>query len=1798
MKRILFLSMVSILFAFEAKSQDLVIDSIDFPEQILTNHYAYLTVYCSNIGTEAAENFYIRIYLSEDNKQDYLDYNLTEIYRNNLQGGEQYKSWNIYINTKDFITGDYYLIITADYKDDVNQTNNTFIEPFSINDPSTMIGPDLKIANLELDSDTAEMNKNFEGQISITNIGTGPAVNFYTYVYLSKDTLKGSDVYIWNRYQNDTIFPGDTVEMNFTGNINIENTISGMYYALGSVDHQNYIAESNENNNIETIPLFLNISTDLYAKNLNLGSGRAQGALLKYTFDLHTSTDKNVGTIFYKTYLSKDTALGANDIELIGNNIYVGSDSVTHVKNQVNIPNVAPGNYHLIIALDKDNSIKENNELNNLIVSPSFDITPTITDLLIDSVRLSATELNVNTYYNLSLALKKEGADSLGYVNYSMFLSTDSLLDPTDISLSYGNFTFSGNSTYYQPFSTLYIPSNLQPGPYYVIVAIDRNPDGLGFIAETNEYNNLAHIPVNIVNTPLPAYDLYNHSFNLYERSMFYTDIQYGIIIGVGNTTANPTPASTGQHLYLSSDSVLDGADILIYESNFSSGITNSTNLYPYFIIPGHIDTGTYYFIHMVNAYGKFHETDYSNNLLVSGPITVLNNNYDLQPLGIEIENDTLLTDRNHRIQLSFTNNSDAALSGLYFDNALYLSTDDKYDRFDKYITAHRVSSVGAMDTVQQSINLSLAGTQPGDYYLIYRTDYGNAIKEYDENNNTISHPVLIAHPDADLEVASVDMPGEIPAGNSRTITIALRNNGKETLNNALVTYYLSAHPEYNPVWSKYLGQRTISTLLPGETVETTPDITFAKEIPIGNYYVHFIADKNNNIAETNEDNNTLVKSLAIVENTIELSVYNYSLNKTVYTHSDNINVNVKLINNGNSHYSNPQIAVYLSKNAVFDKFDKRLANQNCYFNNGDPVSNNRSFNVSIPKELATGEYYLFLVADPDNLIEEIDETNNYKYIKFELTAKDIDIEMARVTMENNTIEPGIYKNLRYYFINTGKDISTNFRIHVYISEDEHLDKDNDYLISNYYFNNIAPDDTLNRSIGFTLNNIPSGEFYIIVAADANDDIYETNEENNILIQPVTVLPSVVDIQIDNLTVNSATIKNGTSFNVSYNLLNNGTNASGYFYVNFYFSEDGLLDFTDTEVYSQYVSNLQGMDTLSFTIYPLSSVPKSGTYYLIAKADANGNVTETDETNNTAMVQVNVVNSDIDLVSTSFSIDKDSIEQYGYLYIRNTVGNTGSEPCGPSRSSYYISADTVLDYFDKEIDYIDITALNPGSNYSFNRNLYMGNYAPGNYFLINKIDKEDKIAETNEDNNIQYLPFTIKGTAQKFVDLYFKRPPVMVDTFKMGESVNFKAAIQSNAPVSRHTYLGLYLSEDSIIDNKDQLISHFYVSQFNDSVLVNSSFRISQANIQSGSYYIIFAIDRYAYITESNKANNVFAKKIVVNDVDVDLITSNFSTGHAEITAGNYLPFSATTSNLGTAANIGFYNSLYFSKDSVFDIFDRRLHDYYVSMNNGHTSSTYNSNLYIPNVEGGEYYLLKQVDIYSNVYELNENNNMFILPITVNDNSRDVSIEHFISSSRQSRPGDSVDFSFDITANNNTKISDGFRSRLYLSEDEELSFFDQMVADIYLDSLVPGSPYHFNLKFGMPMNLKTYYFIALADEDNDIPEADEFNNMKVINVKTKYPVLEAETIEPGQSARIYPNPVHSSFNMIMEGLLEGHVDISIMDINGKTWADKKYPVSHGLIENIDASQLPMGLYYIQIKTRTLIYTQKFIKQRP
>ena len=565
-------------------------------------------------------------------------------------------------------------------------------------------------------------------------------------------------------------------------------------------------------------------------------------------------------------------------------------------------------------------------------------------------------------------------------------------------------------------------------------------------------------------------------------------------------------------------------------------------------------------------------------------------------------------------------------------------------------------------------------------------------------------------------EYLSVIGDREIIPGEEVNLSFGIENDSTEIANPFSIDIYISPEADYAAEGAIKIGTYDIRNTIAGGngTGEKrfsykTPELGDALwEKGDGTYYIAFDIDSQDVVSETNEDNNSgqglgldsAEFNVTGVNNAADLVVTNFQAPVDAKA-GDTVTVEYEITNQGGSEADLFAAGFYLFG-------EDYLANNNhlsvedvpeVFFLQGDrddlaislgagESTGMVSTEITLPETWAgysgNGDYYLGVEADPfDDVVESSDINNSlteemvdYQKISLEAPVNNtVDLVGTHFEVVQDQIVPGQQFDLGFTVANKGMAEVDPFYFELYLSQDEDINPEEDYYLGRYDIRDGLPgnDDIGLKSSRYTAPDAENpfwgegdGAYYAGMIIDPANDIVETNEDNNSNVgdgldyaqTSVTGLGTVADLKTNgSFNVVPEPIDTGATFEVTYDIFNEGTESADLFAAGFFiFTEDYLMNNNALSVEDvPQVYFLQGdredsvisLDPATGTgvVTTELTMPTdwdgfalgSGEYYIGVAADVYDDIVESDEMNNSLVgefidyekVNINVTPTDI-----------------------------------------------------------------------------------------------------------------------------------------------------------------------------------------------------------------------------------------------------------------------------------------------------------------------------------------------------------------------------------------------------------------------------------------------------------------------------------------------------------------------------------------------------------------------------------------
>ena len=364
----------------------------------------------------------------------------------------------------------------------------------------------------------------------------------------------------------------------------------------------------------------------------------------------------------------------------------------------------------------------------------------------------------------------------------------------------------------------------------------------------------------------------------------------------------------------------------------------------------------------------------------------------------------------------------------------------------------------------------------------------------------------------------------------------------------------------------------------------------------------------------------------------------------------------------------------------------------------------------------------------------------------------------------------------------------------------------------------------------------------------------------------------------------------------------------------FYLSADATWDAGDTPLGSRAIPALApGAVSSGSTSLTIPAGTAGGNYFVIARADADNLILETNETNNTASDTI-VIGPD--LIVSALTAPSAALPGSTISVTDTTKNQTGTSPAPVSTTRFYLSTNSTWDTGDTSIGSREIPVLAAGASNSKPANVTIpAGTATGNYYIIAKADGDGTLFELNETNNTKYASIRISP------------PDLIVSAISVPATGGAGTSITATNTTKNQTNTGpapasttrFYLSANATLDGGDPEIGFQAIGILAPGASEAHSTTLTiPAGTTPGTKYVIAKADADGLFTETLDTNNTASDTIVIGP---DLIVSTLT---VPATGGAGLPISvtSTTKNQGGGSAAASTTKFYLSTNNTYSIGD------------------------------------------------------------------------------------------------------------------------------------------------------------------------------------------------------------------------------------------------------------------------------------
>lgn len=725
-------------------------------------------------------------------------------------------------------------------------------------------------------------------------------------------------------------------------------------------------------------------------------------------------------------------------------------------------------------------------------------------------------------------------------------------------------------------------------------------------------------------------------------------------------------------------------------------------------------------------------------------------------------------------------------------------------------------------------------------YYVVSAT---NPLGESGDSNEGSATPKMLS----DLVVSWLTVPLNVGAGTTSLVSVTTKNHGPGSTDASTTRLYLSADSELDASDIRFDAEHSVPVLSPGASSAASLTVTIPAGLPIGRHYIIARADADNVIGESAEENNTQTRFFDAGPDLIVSSLTGPAAAAAGAT----IPVIDTVKNQGGAGAPGSITRFYLSTNGVIEPSDTLLGSTRTVSALAADASSAGQTVLTIPSTTPPGWYYIIAKADADEVVLETQEANNTGARTIQIGADLVVPALsapATATSGGTIIATDTTHNLG---ASTAPPSVTRF----YVSTNAVLDA-GDVLLAGGRLVPALPGGT--ASSGSTTLLIPStlvvGTYYLFAEADADETLTETQETNNTTLRAFQI---GTDLLVSAFTV-PPKAGAGSPIAVHDTTTNQGTGIATPTATRFYLSANSLLDGGDVPLAGSHsVPELAaGSGSSGSTTLPIPSTVAAGIYYVIAKADADNAVVETQEGNNIAARTIQI---GADLVVISLTAPAASAGGAS-IVVGDTTLNQGGGSAAVTGTEFSLSANSTLDAADTRLNRRVIGSLANGAQSPASTTVTIpAGAAPGIYYLIANADADNTVRETVEGNNtlvrsIRIGPdLTITASAPFAV--------AAGGTLAVSDVVTNVGGDAAGPSMIR-----FYLSVNTSLDATDTLLAASRTVPSLGAALSSSGTTLVAIpnNIAPGNYVLLIHADGDALIVEAQETNNLALRVLQV----------------------------------------------------------------------------------------------------------------------------------------------------------------------------------------------------------------------------------------------------------------------------------------------------------------------------------------------
>ena len=857
-------------------------------------------------------------------------------------------------------------------------------------------------------------------------------------------------------------------------------------------------------------------------------------------------------------------------------------------------------------------------------------------------------------------------------------------------------------------------------------------------------------------------------------------------------------------------------------------------------------------------------------------------------------------------------------------ESAILLSTVDQRGGWDSYITARIPPGASLIppkpevfhysgDSYSKTVTLTPQNVAPGNYYIYVKVDAENGIFEYEgeENNVLMSEPIKITEalqPDLAVELVSISADSLI-TGTDVAFTWKLKNNGTADIQDAKIVDVFYATVNQTATSGTEIARVENNVwIAAGQEKTLRANITIPKNSSFdGLRYIYLKTNANNAIEETNASNNTssVIRSWftyttePVVKTVRGANLYVSDLTVPSSIKPGNaVTLTFVARNNGDADLAQGEVEheVYMSNDYTFNLNNAIKCEVTKQTGTVSGLKTTKAANISLTftvPNLYGGRKYLHVFADRTNTLGEKKTDDNHTYAQVTINGNLPDLEVTAYSLKD-TLYTSQNSPLTFTLSNTGEWDAAKTTTLVYLSSNDKYDS-NDTRLASIQTSALTKGASVEQQATVSIADKMVGNWYLLIQSDANGQLSELNENNNVKAIPITVVQSPLpDLTATSIATDSV-LTSGQPMKITTSVRNIGKSAtrSNKWSDTYYLSSSTVLNRQSAVQLGSktHVGTLEvGSDYTSEASFNIPSTVQ-GNYVLFVVTDAADAIVEEDENNNSKGIPVFINGSadtpaDLQIASVTAPGSIKAGEDVTITYMIENIGEYAA--AANLHDVIYLSKDNQWDLNDVMVGVVSgNVTIDAGNSVTRKATGRITNMPEGDYYVIVKTNSTRTVAEQDTENNVGVMRSTSRlsfntislgETASLNTSGYYK---LNIPNGYEGKTVGFYLDHPADATA------GLYAAYEQVPSTAKYSFASSALEETQQEVLI--------PNVQAGNYYIL-AQDNAALV---NGTGNVFR-----------LSGSGQQSGSTAMTlSARDIQFGATTLSISEGGNGGWVST-------------------------------------------------------------------------------------------------------------------------------------------------------------------------------------------------------------------------------------------------------------------------------------------------